>query len=172
MKKIRRVLFSLLLFPSLLFAAEKLSTDQLLNDLKNSDAGVREKAAKELGDRGEKLGLDALIQTTADKDENVQLAAVKAIGQISDPRQVSALSQAVRNSKGKAQQEAIHELTEHYIPSRDRNALEELWASLGKLFAPPHPVIAEPWIKVDPEAVDALIFVLDDKNSSNRIEAA
>jgi FOG: HEAT repeat len=172
MKKMRRVFFALLLFPSLLFAAEKLSTDQLLNDLKNSDAGVREKAAKELGDRGEKLGLDALIQTTGDKDENVQLAAVKAIGQISDPRQVSALSQAVRNSKGKAQQEAIHELTEHYIPSRDRNALEELWASVGKLFAPPHPVIAEPWIKVDSEAVDALIFVLDDKNSSNRMEAA
>jgi HEAT repeat protein len=82
------------------------------------------------------------------------------------------LSQAIRNSKGIAQKEAIHELTEHYIPSRDRNALEELWVSLGKLFAPPHPVIAEPWIKVDAEAIDALIFVLDDKNSVNRMEAA
>jgi len=168
----RKVFFALLLFPTILFAAEKLSTDQLLQNLKSSDAKTRESAARELGDRGEKLGLDALIQATADKDDNVQLAAVKAIGQISDPRQVSALSQAIRNSRGNAQKEAIHELTEHYIPSRDRNALEELWASLGKLFAPPHPVIAEPWIKVDSEAIDALIFVLDDKNSVNRMEAA
>ncbi len=154
------------------FAGEKLSTQELLDNLKSSDATKREKAAKELGDRGEKLGLEALIQATGDKDEKVQMAAVVAIGRINDPRIVSALSTAVRNSRGKAQKQAMHLLTEHYIPSADRRSLQELWASIEKLFSPPHPVIVEPWIQVDREAIDALVFVLDDKNSENRIEAA
>jgi HEAT repeat protein len=172
MKKMTILVLLFVLFSPFLFAGEKLSTDELVANLKANDARVREDAAKELGDRGEKLGLDALIQATSDKDENVQLAAVKALGQINDPRQVTALSQAIRNSQGKAQKEAIHELTEHYIPSRDMNALQELWGTIGKLFNPPHPIIAEPWIKVDPEAIDAIVFVLDDKNSVNRLEAA
>lgn len=172
MKKMTILVVLFVLFSSVLFGAEKLSTSELLENLKATDPHVRMDAAKEIGDRGEKLGLDALIQVTADKDEDVQLTAVKAIGQINDPRQVSALSQAIRNSKGKAQKEAIHELTEHYIPSRDLNALQELWGTIGKLFTPPHPIIAEPWIKVDPEAIDAIVFVLDDKDSVNRMEAA
>jgi hypothetical protein len=52
MKNMRKVFFALLLFPTLLFAAEKLSTDQLLQNLKSSDAKTRECAAKELGYRG------------------------------------------------------------------------------------------------------------------------
>lgn len=154
------------------FAGEKLSTQELLDNLKSSDATKREKAAKELGDRGEKLGLEALIQATGDKDEKVQMAAVVAIGRINDPSIVSALSTAVRNSRGKAQKQAMHLLTEHYIPSADHGSLQELWASIEKLFSPPHPVVVEPWIQVDREAIDALAFVLDDKNSENRVEAA
>jgi HEAT repeat protein len=170
MKKTTILIF--LLIPTLLLAKDKLSTQQLLDDLKSPDAGKRAKAAEELGDRGEALGLTALIQATTDKDERVQMAAVTAIGKMNHPQKVSALSQAVRNTKGKAQKEAMHLLTEHYIPSRDQNAFQELWNSLGDLFNPPHPVVAEPWIKVDAEAIDALLSVLDDKNSENRVDAA
>ena len=38
------------------FAGDKLSTQELLDNLKNADASKRAKAADELGDRGEKLG--------------------------------------------------------------------------------------------------------------------
>ena len=153
-------------------AADKLSTEELLQNLKSSDAGVREKAAKELGDRGEKLGIEALIEATSDPDPSVQMAVVRAIANIPDPRQVTGLCQSVRNTKKKAQEEAIHLLTQHYVPGKDNNALQELWDSLGSLFNPPHPIIVEPWIRVDDEAVDALIFVMDDKDSENRLEAA
>jgi HEAT repeat protein len=161
-----------LVFSLAAFAGDKLSTQELLDNLKSPDTGKRVKAAEELGDRGEKLGLDALIQATADKEQKVQMAAVVALGKINDPRQVEALSTAVRNTHGKAQKEAMHLLVEHYIPSADRGALKELWASVEDLFSPPHLVVVEPWIQVDQQAIDALIFVLDDKNSENRIEAA
>jgi len=155
-----------------LWAGEKLSTEELIRNLKSSDSRTRIEAADELGDRGEKLGLDALIQATTDKDAKVQMAVVKALSKINDPRKVSALSAAVRNTKKDAQREAIHRLTEVFIPSRDQGALEELWASIAQLFNPPHPVVAEPWIQVDQEAVDAITFVMDDPSSENRIEAA
>jgi HEAT repeat protein len=154
------------------FAGDKLSTQELLDTLKSSDAGKREKAAKELGDRGEKLGIDALVEASGDKEEKVQMAAVVALGKINDPRKVASLSEAVRNSRGKAQKEAIHLLTEHYIPTNERGALKELWNSMENLFSPPHPVIVEPWIQVDRQAIDALIYVVDDNGSENRIEAA
>ncbi|MCI0614370.1 HEAT repeat domain-containing protein [bacterium] len=154
------------------FAGDKLSTQELLDNLKHADASKRANAAEELGARGEKLGLDALIQATADKEQKVQMAAVVALGKINDPRQVEALSTAIRNSHGKAQKEAMHLLTERYIPTADRGALKELWNSVEDLFTPPHPIVVEPWIQVDQQAIDALVFVLDDKNSENRIEAA
>ncbi len=154
------------------FAGEKLSTQQLLDNLNSPDANKREEAAEELGDRGEKLGIDALIHATGDKEQKVQIEAVVALGKINDPRQVEALSTAVRNSRGNAQKEAMHLLTEHYIPTADRGALKELWNSMEDLFSPPHPIVVEPWIQVDQQAIDALVFVLDDKNSENRIEAA
>ena len=91
------------------------------------------------------------------------MAAVVALGKINDPRKVASLSTAVRNSRGKAQKEAMHLLTEHYIPTSDRGALKELWNSMESLFSPPQPIIVEPWIQVDQQAIDALVFVLDDK---------
>jgi HEAT repeat protein len=154
------------------FAGDKLSTQELLDNLKSQDKGKRADAAEELGDRGEKLGLDALIQATTDKEQKVQMAVVVALGKINDPRQVEALSTAVRNTKDDAQKEAMHLLVEHYIPTSDRGALKELWNSVEDLFSPPQVVTVEPWIQVDQQAIDALLFVLDDKNSKNRIEAA
>ncbi|HSP06833.1 MAG TPA: HEAT repeat domain-containing protein, partial [Acidobacteriota bacterium] len=172
MKKcILLALIALITAPLLLHAAKQ-STDELLAALKSEKASTREKAARELGERGEKLGLQALVAATADKDKNVQMAAVVAIGKINDPGQVSALCKAVRNANGEAQKEGLHLLTEHYIPNYDRDSLKEMWKSMADVFNPPHPAIAEPWIPVDDEAIDAILFVLDDKNSENRIEAA
>ncbi len=161
-----------LIYSLSLHSEEKLSTEELINNLKDDEAKVRIKAAKELGDRGEKLGLEALLEATRDKDAEVQMAVVEALGKISHSRQVSYLSQAAKNTKGDAQKEALRLLTRMYIPSRDHGALGKLWNSLQALFDPPELVIVEPWIRVDPEAIDAITFVLDQKESENRIEAA
>jgi HEAT repeat protein len=172
MTKIIRIILVFAFFTPWLHAADKLSTEELIQNLKSPDAQTRMKAADELGDRGEKLGVEALVSATTDNDPKVQLEVVKALGKINHPGQVSSLSTAVRNTSGKAQLEAIHLLTELYIPSQDRGSLQELWDSMVNLFNPPHPTVVEPWIRVDDEATDAILFVLDQKNSENRIEAA
>ena len=175
MKKIKKLfpftIMVLLLAPWNLFA-EKASTEELLTSLKSEKASTREKAAKELGERGEKLALQALVDTAGDKDKGVQMAVVQAIAKINDPGRITAMCEAVRRSSGDAQKEAMHLLTENYVQNYDRDELKEMWKSMGELFDPPHPVIAQPWIPVDDQAVDALVFVLDNKDSENRIEAA
>ena len=154
------------------FAAEKLSTDELIQNLKAQDPKVREEAAKEVGDRGEKLGLEALDQATLDKDPKVQMAVVEALGKIHHPQQVSYLSRAIRNTQGKAQEKAMNLLAEAYIPSHEHGSLTKVWTTISSLFDPPEVKVVEPWMRVDPEAIDAITFVMDQKESENRIEAA
>jgi HEAT repeat protein len=165
------VLFSFL-FALTTFAAEKLSTEELLINLKAPDAKAREKAAIEIGERHEKLGAEALLEATKDKDPKVQMAAVEALGKIPDAQQVSYLSRAIQNTSGPAQHKGMEILTEVYIPSHEHGALKQLWITVSTLFDPPDAKVVEPWIRVDPEAVDALVFVLYQKESENRIDAA
>jgi HEAT repeat protein len=102
----------------------------------------------------------------------VQMAAVKAVAQVEAPGDVTAKSQAVKNATGPAEREAIYNLTESYIPAEKRGPLRSFFTSIGNFFNPPEPVTIDPWVKVDPQAIDALIYVLDDQKSENRIQAA
>src|SRR5262249_15113884 len=135
MRCLRIMLLALLLAP-LAWGASKASTQDLLNDMNSSDAKKRAIAAEELGERGEKPAMPALINATKDKDPRVQMAVVKAISKINTQDQVHAMCESVRNTGGEAQQEAIHLLTRHYIPSPDMNSFEELFKSIGELFNP------------------------------------
>jgi|GEM_PF-2960244 len=159
-------------FAFVALAADKLSTEELIQNLKATNPKVRAEAAKEAGERGEKLALEALDQATLDKDPKVQLAVVEALGKIQNPQQVSYLSRATRNTSGEAQQKAMRLLTEIYIPAVERGKLGILLNSISRLFDPPEVRTIEPWILVDEEAIDAILFVLDQKESVNRIEAA
>lgn len=172
MKALLCMLFALSLVTSYTMAADKLSTQDLLYNLKSPEAKTRAKAAKELGDRGEKPALEALVTATGDPDQNVEMAAVKAVAQVEGPDSVTAKSQAVKNSTGAAEKEAIYLLVASYVPAEKQGPLRGFFTSIGNFFNPPQPVSIEPWVKVDPAAVDALIFVLDDQKSDNRIQAA
>lgn len=155
-----------------LLAASKPSTDDLLRDLKDSEPKVRANAAKELGERGETLGIEALEEATKDMDPRVQMEVVIALGKIQHEAQPSSLSIAVRNTRGEAQEKAMELLVELYLPPQDMNAFQGLWKSIQDIFSPAHPSAVEPWVNVHPEAVEALVFVLDQQESENRIRAA
>ena len=68
----RQLLLVLLsfVFAFSVFSAEKLSTEQLIQNLKANDPKVRAEAAKEAGDRGEKLALEALKGTPYEGGKN------------------------------------------------------------------------------------------------------
>lgn len=172
MKALLCMLLALFLVTSISVAADKLSTQDLLYNLKGPDAKARAKAAKELGDRGEKPALEALVVATGDPDQNVEMAAVKAVAQVEGTGSVSAKSQAVKNSSGPAEKEAIYLLVASYVPVSKQGPLRGFFTSIGNFFNPPQPVTIDSWVKVDPQAIDALIFVLDDQKSENRIQAA
>lgn len=162
MKRLQLFLYLLLLVPALVLA-EKPSTDELIRQLQSGDSGDRAKAARELGERGEALGVPALIQATHDKEENVQMAVVHAIGKINTLDQIHAMSEAVKNTSGDAQQEAIDQMNHRFLNKQEGRADE----ALLKLERP-----TSTYPAVDTEATDALLQVLDDKNSTNRILAA
>jgi HEAT repeat protein len=162
MKQLRLYLLLLVLLPAVA-AAGKLSTDDLIKNLQSGDAGQRAEAAKELGDRTESLGTPALVAATKDKDSKVQMAVVQAIGKIKNLDQMHALCEAVRNTGGDAQREAIQLLNQRYLPKQKGYADD----AMLKLERP-----TDWYPMVDSEAVDALLFVLDDQKSVNRIQAA
>src|SRR5262245_4693003 len=163
MKALMCTVLALLFITPIAMAKDKLSLQELLNNLKSQDANTRASAATELGDRGEKPALEPLVAATGDPEQKVQLAAVNAVAKIEDPSSVTAKSQAVKNASGGAEREAIFHLTETYIPKEKRGILRGFFTSIGNFFNPPEPISIEPWVKVDPQAIDALIYVLDDQ---------
>ena len=165
-------ILALLFITPIAMAKDKLSLQELLNNLKSKDPKTRAAAADELGERGEKPALEALVTATGDPDQKVELAAVKAVSKIEPQSSVTARSQAVKNASGGAEREGIYLLTETYIPQDKRGILRGFFTSIGNFFNPPEPITIEPWVKVDPQAIDALIYVLDDQKSENRIQAA
>lgn len=161
-KQLRLFLLILVLLPTIAIAG-KLSTDDLIRNLQTGDAGQRAEAAKELGERTESLGMPALVTATKDKDPKVQMAVVQAIGQIKNLDQMHALCEAVRNTGGDAQREAIQLLNQRYLPKQKGYADK----AILKLERP-----TDWYPMIDSEAVDALLFVLDDQKSVNRIQTA
>lgn len=172
MKALMCAVLALLFITPMAMAKNDLSLQELMNNLKSQDPKTRAAAADELGDRGEKPALEALVAATGDPDQKVEMAAVNAVAKIEDPSSVKAKSQAVKNATGPAEKEAIFHLTETYIPKEERGVLRSFFTSIGNFFNPPEPITIDPWVKVDPEAIDALIYVLDDQKSENRIQAA
>jgi HEAT repeat protein len=172
MKALMCAILALLFVTPIAMAKNKLSLQELMNNLKSQDPKTRASAAQELGDRGEKPALEALVAATGDPDQKVELAAVNAVAKVEDPSSVTAKSQAVKNATGGAEREAIFHLTETYIPKEKRGILRSFFVSIGNFFNPPESITIDPWVKVDPQAIDALIYVLDDQKSENRIQAA
>ena len=72
------------------------SINQLINMLRNEDWGVRQNAAKQLGENANKRTIEALIKTLRDdKDSFVRYRAAEALGKIASKRAVNALINAL-----------------------------------------------------------------------------
>jgi len=64
------------------------------------DPGIREAAAKALGEIGDASAVKPLIQVLRDEDNNVRYQAARALVKIRDARAVDPLNQAVKDENG------------------------------------------------------------------------
>jgi len=67
---------------------------ECLNDLKSSLAGVRSRAAWQLGHLGDRLAVPALIEALQDENEDVRWSAAWALGKLGDEAAIPALEEA------------------------------------------------------------------------------
>jgi len=118
----------------------------LINTLKDKDAGVRLKAAEELGKLADVRAVNPLIYVLKiDENRDVRTKAAWALGQIDDPRSVDPLSYAsVKDADG-------------YVRGEAYKALQKNTAGGDK---------------VDARSVDPIIGALKDKNDEVRYRAA
>ena len=70
-----------------------------LNDLKSSLAGVRSRAAWQLGQLGDRAAVPALIEALQDESEDVRWSAAWALGELGDEAAIPALEAASQNDE-------------------------------------------------------------------------
>ncbi len=120
--------------------------DDLINALKDKDAGVRLKAAEALGKLGDARAVDSLIEVLRNEETwDVRQMAAWALGQIDDPRVVDPLSYAS-------------------VKDADSNVREEAYNALQKSTVGGN--------KVDARSVDPIIEALKDEDQGVRKRAA
>jgi len=94
----------------------------LIEALDDKAAGVREFAAKALGEIGDSQAMEPLIDTLEDKSNFVRLEAVKALEGIADERAISPLVKSLKDSE--LRQNAANALAEIGKPELVDEALE------------------------------------------------
>ena len=118
----------------------------LINALKDKDAGVRLKAAEELGKLADPRAVDPLIEALRyDENSDVRQKAAWALGEIGDPR-------------------AIDPLSYSSVKDVDYHVRDQTVAVLQKSTAGGH--------KVDTRSADSIIVALKDEDPDVRYRAA
>jgi len=119
------------------------ATEALIEALKDNYAIVREGAARALGDIGDKRAVDALVPLLNDRNKDIKESAIIALGKLQDPRSVPLIIQILERLE-KEHGERAYDL--------GRSAYNAL-------------------VRLGPLAVEPLINILKDKNSSYEMKA-
>ena len=150
----------------------------LINALKDSDAGVRLKAAEALGKLADNRAVDPLIEVLRnDEDRDVRLKAAWALGEIGDARAVDPLSYAsVKDADGYVREEAYKVLQKNTIGGNknDTRSADPIIEALKDEDQGVRYRAAEALGQIrNAIAVDPLIEVLrDDEDRDVRLKAA
>ena len=89
---------------------ERRDVEGLIRALKDSDWGVRWRAAEALGKIGDRRAVEPLIEALEDIYEDVRREAAKALGEIGDGRAVEPLIRALKDSDWFVQRKAAEAL--------------------------------------------------------------
>jgi HEAT repeat protein len=122
------------------------------------DEGVRQAAARALGEIKDPRAVEPLSAALKDERFSVRQAAAEALGKIKDPRAVEPLSAALKDAEGRVRLAAAEALGK----IKDPRAVEPLIAALTDKNSDVRAAATEALVKIGAPAVETLIAALKD----------
>lgn len=140
----------------------------LVDMLRSPDAGIRAKAAREIGQSGDRTAVPALAAALNDPSDKVRREVVIALANIRTPPSVDALVTATRDTDSDARTLAVRGLVGYYtgqLPEAGFSGfLKSTYGHAKSVFTEENTRI-DPGVQVDPKVITALEAVLADTRS-------
>lgn len=128
--------------------------------LRDPDARVRERAARQIGDSGNTLYVPSLAPLVQDRDEKVRMTAVRALIRLGTDNSLSPLTIAVRDGIPEIRYQALDGIVNHYLPGYVDTGFGGMFRSVGKrvgrLFQDGDSTAVDPDTRLDQIVVEAL----------------
>lgn len=128
--------------------------------LRDPDARVRERAARQIGESGNTLYVPALAALVQDPDEKVRLTVVRALIRLGTDNSLTPLTTALRDGIPEIRYQAIDGLVNHYLPGYIDTGFGGMFRSVskrvGKLFVDDDSTAVDPDTKLDQVVVESL----------------
>ena len=129
-------------------------------DTKSTDPKDRQKAAKQLGERGAATDIPVLAELVKDPVEDVRAEAVNSIVKIGTQHSLPALMEATRDPVPEIQAMAVDGMVNFYYPGYVKSgwtgAVKKFTGNLKDRFRTPEPIVIDPYVTVDPTVVQAI----------------
>jgi HEAT repeat protein len=145
----------------------EVSTDSLIYDLKNPDAGRRTDAARHLGAAKFLPAIPALLPLTEDSDAGVRRQVELTLEEMNDIQVLPGLVQLSADSENDIRDRAVHALVNLHLP-RPSGPLVKFGSLLSSWSAENADTIVEPDVPVDASVVTALRARLSDSEDDIR----
>ncbi|MFQ5738848.1 MAG: HEAT repeat domain-containing protein [Acidobacteriota bacterium] len=152
----------------------QVSVEALIYDLKHPDGDRRKEAARILGEHRIRKAVPALIELTHDPDHQIRRQAVGALVRINDPRALPAYIRLTQDFHRSIQEKSIEGIVTLYVVEEGGfvQGVRKVVDFVNPLSDDYNPLMVEPYVAVDPTAVDALAKLLGDPRSRTRKQAA
>ena len=152
----------------------QVSTDSLIYDLKNPDAGRRTEAARQLGVAKFVPAIPALLPMAEDSDAGVRRQVELALEEMNDIQTLSGFVQFSADSESDIRDRAVHALVNLHLPrqSGPTAALMKFGNLINPWLDEYVDTVVEPDVPVDASVITALRARLSDSEDAIRRAAA
>ena len=128
--------------------------------LRDPDARVRERAARQIGDSGNTLYVPSLAALIQDPDEKVRMTVVRGLIRLNTDNSLSPLTTAMRDGIPEIRYQAIDGIVNHYLPGYVDTGFGGMFRSVGKqvqrLFVDNDSAAVDTDTKLDQVVVESL----------------
>ncbi|HAK55972.1 MAG: HEAT repeat domain-containing protein [Vicinamibacterales bacterium] len=153
---------------------ERRSVDGLVYDLQHPEADRRIRAARLLGQNKVHAAVPALMDAAIDRDEDVRFEIAKSLVLIHDRRALPTYVLLTRDANPATQEKAVEGIINTYVGDESGfiQGLENVVDFVNPFSDDYNPLMVEPFVEVDPAAVDAVSDLLLSAREELRLDAA